>query len=78
MADEIDIIKRILAEHEKIIKINPKAKIIILTGAVESETRTRLEKFCTVKIFTKPYDIVKLSSFIKRCSKYEQNGIKSL
>ena len=60
---------------ENIQKINPKAKIIILTGSVDLETRDRLEKYHIAKIFSKPYDITKLASLVERYGESEPVAI---
>ncbi len=56
---------------ENIQKINPKAKIIILTGSVESVTLDMLRKYHVAKIYSKPYNITQLASIVEQCGKSE-------
>ena len=57
---------------ENIEKINPQAKIIILTGSVDAESRKKLDGYQIYTIFTKPYNITELATMIKLRSKSEQ------
>ena len=57
---------------ENIKKINPKTKIIVLTGSVVAETKEKLDEYQLYAIFSKPYKITELATMVKQCSKSEQ------
>ncbi len=52
---------------ENIKKIDPVAKIIILTGSVEEKFDERIDEHETYAIFTKPYDIDELITMVEKC-----------
>ena len=53
---------------ENIQKINPKSKIIILTGSVDAESKEKLDGHQLYEIFTKPYKISELTTMIRTIS----------
>ncbi len=57
---------------ENIQKINPKSKIIILTGSVDAESQEKLDGHQLYTIFTKPYKITELATMIRTISKSDQ------
>ncbi len=57
---------------ENIQKINPKAKIIILTGSVDAESKEKLDVHQIDTIFLKPYKITELATIIRTISKSDQ------
>ena len=42
---------------EKINKVNPNAKIIVVTADISSETKQRLDEFNITAVIYKPFDI---------------------
>jgi len=57
---------------ENIQKINPKSKIIILTGSVDAESKEKLDGYQIYAIFLKPYNVTELATMVKQCSKSDQ------
>jgi len=57
---------------ENIQKINPEAKIIILTGSVDAKSKEKLEGYKINAIFLKPYKITELTTMIRTNGKSEQ------
>ena len=53
---------------ENIRKINPEAKIVIVTADLRDETATKLSKLKPTRVFIKPYDIEKISQIISNIS----------
>ena len=53
-------------------KINPKSKIIILTGSVDAESKKKLVGYQINAIFLKPYKITELATMIRTISKSDQ------
>ena len=49
---------------DKIYEINPKAKIIIISGDIKEETREKLEKYDLFGSFSKPVKFSELSNLI--------------
>jgi len=52
---------------ENIKKINPEAKIIILTGTVEEKCDKKIDEYEPYAIFTKPYEINELITMMEKC-----------
>ena len=49
---------------DKIYEINPKAKIIVVSGNIKEETREKLEKYDLFGSFSKPVKFSELSNLI--------------
>ena len=49
---------------DKIYEINPKAKIIIISGDIKEETRVKLEQYDLFGSFSKPVKFLELSKLI--------------
>jgi len=57
---------------ENIQKINPKAKIIILTGSIDAASQVKLDGHQLYANFSKPYKITELVTMVQQCGRSEQ------
>ncbi len=57
---------------ENIQKINPKTKIIILTGSVDAESMEKLDGHQIYAIFLKPYKITELGTMVRSMMVYDE------
>lgn len=51
---------------ERIRRINPAAKIVVITADLRDDTAKKLDEFKPTEVFIKPYDIEKITQMLKR------------